>query len=130
MDVDHLPTARDTPEAVLGVGVPDGGVPGGFHPVRVWGQPYYAPYYAPYYGYYRGYYPPPVVYAPPAVTYSQAPPASYAPPAPQVQNEVVYPHGKYVLRGYGVATAYQWVWIPNPPPAPPQEPAGPAPPTR
>lgn len=60
------------------------------------------------------------VYAAPAVTY-------YAPPAPPpVQREVVYPHGRYLLYGDGVTIAYQWVWVPNPPP-----PAGDAPqPTR
>jgi hypothetical protein len=95
---------------------------GGFHAGRVWAAPYYPGYYGPYYaGYpYPAYYPP-VAYAPPAVTYSQAPVAAYAPPAPPVQNEVVYPHGKYVLTGNGVTVAYQWVWVPNPPSAPPQQ---------
>lgn len=27
--------------------------------------------------------------------------------------------GRYVLRGDGITTAYQWVWIPNPPSTPP-----------
>jgi hypothetical protein len=27
---------------------------------------------------------------------------------------VVYPHGRYVLRGDGVGMPYAWVWIPNP----------------
>ena len=95
---------------------------------------------------YPAYYYPPVVYAPPPVSY-YPPPAPYyaaspavvyasaprpaptvayasprpapAPPSPPVQNQVVYPHGKYVLKGDGVTTAYQWVWIPNAP----QEPA-------
>jgi hypothetical protein len=101
----------------------------GFFAPPVWANPYYAaPYYAaPYYGgyYYGGYYPPtvyappPVAYYPPPVYYSQPAAASYAPPpAPPVRNEVVYPHGKYVLRGDGVTAAYQWVWISTPPPAP------------
>ena len=40
-------------------------------------------------------------------------------------NVVYYPHGRYELRGDGVYTAYQWVWIPSaaavpavPPPPP------------
>ena len=72
---------------------------------------------------------PPVVVAPPPV-YS-APPVYrgqvYAAPAPPTV--VQYPHGRYELRGDGIATAYQWVWIPNstipppPPGAPPPPPA-------
>lgn len=38
------------------------------------------------------------------------------PPFPTV---IQYPHGRYELRGDGVTTAYQWVWIPNPPLPPP-----------
>jgi hypothetical protein len=62
--------------------------------------------------------PPPVVYAPP--------PAVYAPAAvaPAIKREVVYAHGRHVLLGDGVTTAYRWVWVPNPPagtpPAPPR----------
>jgi len=56
-------------------------------------------------------------YAPPAV-YEQAP-AYTAPAAPAVQREVVYPNGKYVLRGDGVTQAWQWIWIEAAPPAPP-----------
>ena len=52
-----------------------------------------------------------VVYAAPPTVYVQPPP----PPAPTV---VYYPQGRYELRGDGVATAYHWVWIPNPPPPP------------
>jgi hypothetical protein len=40
-------------------------------------------------------------------------------PAPRYSNVVQYPHGRYELRGDGVRTPYQWVWIPNPPPPPP-----------
>jgi hypothetical protein len=75
--------------------------------------PYAYPYgypYAPYsYPYSYSAYPAPAYYA--------APP-SYAPAAPAVQREVVYPHGRHVLYGDGVRTAYQWVWVPNPPPPP------------
>jgi hypothetical protein len=89
---------------------------------RVWATPTF--YGGPYYGgyYYGGGYYPPVVYAPPPAAYYPPPayyaqPAAqvtYAAPAPPVQNEVVYPHGRYVLRGDGVTSAYQWVWIANP----------------
>jgi len=35
------------------------------------------------------------------------------------QREVVFPTGRYVLRGDGMNVPYTWVWIPNPPTAPP-----------
>lgn len=82
-------------------------------------------------------YPTPVYATPPA--YYAAPPVAYAPtPAtPAVQREVIYPHGRHVLYGDGVTTAYRWVWVPNPPPPPapavvPPPPAGapPPPPSR
>jgi hypothetical protein len=61
---------------------------------------------------------PPVVYAPPPATYAPAP------PPPAVNREVVYAHGRHVLLGDGMTTAYRWVWVPNPPtgapPAPPR----------
>jgi hypothetical protein len=90
---------------------------------------------------------PPAVYAPPAyyysppvsygVEYAPAPvyaasyqqPAVYTPPpmggtgsvtlAPVSPSVVEYSHGRYELRGDGVTTPYTWVWVPNPPPAPP-----------
>ena len=78
---------------------------------------YAAPaYYPAYYSYLAP------VYAAPAVTY-YATPATTDAPALVVQTEVVYPHGRYVLRGDGVTVAYQWVWVANPPPAPPAPPA-------
>ena len=49
------------------------------------------------------------------------------PPPPSHPTVVQYPHGRYELRGDGVQTAYQWVWIPNAPPPPPAAP--PPPPT-
>ena len=70
--------------------------------------------------YYPSYYYPAPVYSAPAYYYA-APAVAYAPP-PRTQTEVVYPHGKYVLRGDGVSVAYRWVWIPNPPPPPPAAP--------
>jgi hypothetical protein len=72
------------------------------------------------------YYDPSLVYAPPAMygpptggTVSLAPP----PPMPSV---IEYPTGRYELRGDGITAPYRWVWIPNPPPAPPADapPAG------
>ena len=35
--------------------------------------------------------------------------------APNVQREVVYSHGKYVLYGDGVTQPWQWVWVPAAP---------------
>ncbi len=79
---------------------------------------YAAPAYYPSYYYY-----PVPVYAPPPVTYYYpAPTVTYPQPPPPAQAEVVYPHGKYVLKGDGMTVAYQWVWVPNPPPAPPAPP--------
>lgn len=75
-----------------------------------------APVYAPAPAYYSS--PPPYYAAAPA--YSSPPAYSsrpYVAPAPQV---VRYAHGRYELRGDGVHTAHQWVWIPNPPPPPPR----------
>jgi hypothetical protein len=70
---------------------------------------------------------PPVVYAPPAYApapvYYAAPAApapppapryAAAPPSPAVQREVVFPNGRYVLYGDGVAQPWQWVWVPAP----------------
>lgn len=85
------------------------------------------------------YSPPPVVYAPPvfqsvavynsAAVYSPASipaPAGYGPsaygqplPVPSTPRIVEFPTGRYELRGDGIATPYTWVWIPNPPSAPP-----------
>lgn len=81
-------------------------------------------------------YPPASVYQAPAPVYYapqpsySVPPAYvhqvYTAPAPAQQRVIQYPHGRYVLQGDGVATAYQWVWIPNPPIPPPPPPAPPA----
>jgi len=56
------------------------------------------------------------VYAPPAYT-----------PPPTYPTVVQYAHGRYELRGDGIQTPYQWVWIPNPPPPPPPPGAPPSP---
>lgn len=76
--------------------------------------PFYYP--APVYTY--TYVAPPVYTAP-----AYAPPAVYSAPAPDytpqvqtyanVQREVVYPNGKYVLYGDGVTQPWQWVWVPR-----------------
>ena len=95
---------------------------------------YYAP--APAYSV-----PPPAYYAP-APAYSAPPPAysappayvrqTYAAPAPAQPRVIQYPGGRYELHGDGIATAYEWVWIPNPtnlpsPPGAPSAYSGPAP---
>jgi hypothetical protein len=71
------------------------------------------------------YYYPPAAYDPGPgyvpLTYGTA---SLAPPPP-MPSVVQYPTGRYELRGDGFTTPYQWVWIPNPPAAPPP-PAPPA----
>lgn len=67
---------------------------------------------------------PPRVYSAPPVYRGQA----YAAPAPAPPTVVQYPLGRYELRGDGIATAYQWVWIPNPTIPPPPVGAPPAPP--
>jgi hypothetical protein len=69
------------------------------------------------------------VYAPPVYT---APPV-YAPPTyaipgpPAMPRVVEFPTGRYELRGDGVYSPYTWVWIPNPPAAPPPPPPAEAP---
>jgi len=83
--------------------------------------PYYRPfYYRPYY-YYSSYFVPPAYVVTPGYIYS-APPGYYSmPPAPQVEREVVFPEGRYLLQGDGDAVPYRWVWVPNPPTAPPAD---------
>jgi hypothetical protein len=71
----------------------------------------------------------PVYYAAPIYTYPAQAQAVVVQPAPAPPTVVQYPHGRYELRGDGVQTAYQWVWIPNPPPPPPAPSAPPAPPS-
>ena len=84
------------------------------------------------------FYPPPLVAATPAypaVPYAgpspYVPPLTYdvstfsapaAPPPPPVPRVVEFPTGRYELRGDGIQTPYTWVWIPNPPTAPPTQP--------
>jgi hypothetical protein len=64
-----------------------------------------------------------------------APPAGMtwaAPTPPPPPSVIEYPTGRYELRGDGGATPYLWVWVPNPPPAPPtsQPAASPVPPVQ
>jgi hypothetical protein len=69
----------------------------------------------------------PVTYVSPTVYVSLpivAPAPAPAPIAgvaalPSTPSVVEYPTGRYELRGDGAGTPYTWVWIPNPPPAPP-----------
>jgi hypothetical protein len=90
---------------------------------------YYLPYY--YYPYYFSYYSAPPSYAPQQnySNYSDAPSGYGAPqgyldmsPAPQIEREVFFPEGRYVLLGDGDAVPFRWVWVPNPPAAPPANP--------
>src|SRR5262249_25267021 len=56
---------------------------------------------------------PPVVYTAPVVyraPAAQSPAVHHAPASAQVR-VVQSPHGRYELRGDGVTTAYQWVWV-------------------
>jgi len=67
--------------------------------------------------------PPPVIVAPAPVDPVPAPAVqTTSPRASTAANVVQYANGRYELRGDGVTTPYQWVWIPNPPsPARPPE---------
>jgi hypothetical protein len=102
--------------------------PGGFrpahHPIKrypFWGYGGYAPslFYAPYAS------PEPTVVYQPIVVYSQ--PSEFAPSPsmelglPPMPSVIPYPDGRYVLMGDGINSAYRWVWIPNPPSAPPEK---------
>lgn len=62
-------------------------------------------------------YAPPVMYTPsPGGSLSVTPSAPTAAPSPTV---VEFPTGRWELRGDGINVPYRWVWIPNPPTAPP-----------
>ena len=69
---------------------------------------------------------PPPAYSPPPVPFS----TSVGPTPPPRPGAVDYPGGRYELRGDGLSTPYVWVWIPDPPAAPPATaglPPGPGP---
>src|SRR2546427_13023419 len=89
-------------------------VGGFYYPRYVYAAPVY--YYPAYYPYAYPYYYDRVVYvqSQPAVEY-QSPPQYQAQPQ-QYATVVEYPHGRYELRGDGIKTPYQWVWIPKAPP--------------
>jgi len=94
--------------------------------------PYYRSRY-PYYPYSSSsYYAPPTYFAPYGYSdmssgYGAGPgyggdAGAYSmPPAPQIEREVIFPQGRYVLLGDGVTDPFRWVWVPNPPAAPPGE---------
>ena len=66
------------------------------------------------------YAPAPVYTAPPVYVPVVVPIASSAlPAAPARPGVIEFPEGRYELRGDGVSIPYTWVWIPNPPAAPP-----------
>jgi hypothetical protein len=65
---------------------------------------------------------PPAYYSAPVYGADYAPPVntvSVAPPPPPMPSVVEYPNGRFELRGDGMTSPYNWVWIPNPPPPPP-----------
>jgi uncharacterized protein DUF4124 len=65
----------------------------------------------------------PTVYAPIVVNSGPAPVAAAAPApaAAPMPTLVEYATGRYELRGDGLSVPYVWVWIPNPPLAPPPQ---------
>ena len=85
--------------------------PARFEHVRSFRGPFVQTYYYPYPSYV--YYPYPVYY--PEVRAEESP---WVDPAPEVQREVVFSTGKYVLQSDG-GDSYRWVWIPAVPEAPP-----------
>jgi hypothetical protein len=67
----------------------------------------------------------------PAPAYNAPPPAysrqTYLASAPAQSRVIQYPHGRYELRGDGVSSAYQWVWVPGAAAIPPVPPPPPSP---
>ena len=68
----------------------------------------------------------PVIYASPTIYVSQPsvaqpdPVVAAAPPENYLPRVVEHPTGRYELRGDGTSTPHVWVWVPHPPPAPPE----------
>jgi len=85
--------------------------PARFEHFRSFRGPFVQTYYYAYPSYV--YYPYPVYY--PEVGAEESP---WVDPAPEVQREVVFSTGKYVLQSDG-GDSYRWVWIPAVPEAPP-----------
>ena len=81
----------------------------------------YSPGYAP--GYAGDSYADPSFYAAPQYVAPPMVPAAPPPPAPTV---VEHATGRYELRGDGLTVPYRWVWVPNPPAAPPEVAAPPS----
>jgi len=76
------------------------------------------------------YAPAPVYTPPPVYVPVMIPVASSALSAAPVRpSEIEFPEGRYVLRGDGVSSPYNWVWIPNAPTAPPASSSPPTAPT-
>lgn len=80
-------------------------------------------------------YPPAAAYGPAVYGSGMGGTLALAPPAQPTPSVIQYPTGRWELRGDGLTIPYRWVWIPNPPSAPPSptppsgEPVTPAPPT-
>ena len=85
-------------------------------PVIVYAPPAYTP---PVYA--RPVYVPVPVYYPPVSAPAPAPAPAASPPPPPVETIIEFANGRYELRGDGITTPYRWVWVPNPPTAPPAE---------
>ena len=85
--------------------------PARFQHFRSFRGPFIQTYYYPYPSYVSYPYP---VYYPEAVAQE----SPWVDPAPEVQREVVFSTGKYVLQSDG-GDLYRWVWIPAVPEAPP-----------
>jgi hypothetical protein len=70
----------------------------------------------------------PSLYAAPQYVAAPAPAVAAAPPPP-APPVVEHETGRYELRGDGLTVPYRWVWVPNPPTAPPEAAAPPSPPS-
>ena len=64
---------------------------------------------------------PPAYVVMPGYVYSAPPGYSGMPSAAQLEREVGFPEGRYLLQGDGDAVPYRGAWLSNPPPAPPAD---------